>query len=187
MSGERTSWRSRSLTREQEPGDGAENDFERFVRAERARLIASLQAYYGVSQLDAEEAVQAALIQAWRQWATIATSPRGWVIKVAVREYWRAQERRAGKPLSDETLQAGRTLPSAAELAVLNEQERQIFAYLAKLPPTQRLISVLRYQGLSNQQIADELGMKVSAVRQNVLRARSQLRHLRQASQEDAG
>ena len=45
----------------------------------------------------------------------------------------------------------------------------------------------MRYEGYSNREIADQLKVDPSAVRHNVLRAKSRLRHLLQNRQEDAG
>ena len=66
-------------------------DFEDFVRAERSKLIWFLMSH-GASVHQAEEAAQASLIEAWRKWETIV-SPRGWVYRVALREYWRSASR----------------------------------------------------------------------------------------------
>jgi RNA polymerase sigma factor (sigma-70 family) len=164
----------------------SEHDFEQFVRAERSRVIAFLMFYYRATEQDAEEAVQVALIQALRWWARI-TDPGAWIRRVSIREYQRLNARTTEEPTSDERLLSMRgVVPSAADSAALNEQERQVLEHLARLPPKQRMMSALRYRGLSQHQIAEELGMTVSAVRQNVLRARSRLRHFRQTSEEDA-
>jgi RNA polymerase sigma factor (sigma-70 family) len=78
-------------------------------------------------------------------------------------------------------------VPSAADTADINVRERLVCAEIAKLPPQQRQVVVMRYEGYSNREIADQLGVDDSAVRHNVLRAKSRLRHLRESSQEDAG
>jgi RNA polymerase sigma-70 factor (ECF subfamily) len=161
-------------------------DFEDFVRAERSKLIWFLMSH-GASVHQAEEAAQASLIEAWRKWETI-NSPRGWVYRVALREYWRS----ASKPGVDhEDLMAeppdNANVPSAADTAEITVRERLVCAEIAKLPPKQRQVAVMRYEGYSNREIADQLGVDDSAVRHNVLRAKSRLRHLRENSQEDAG
>jgi RNA polymerase sigma factor (sigma-70 family) len=172
---------------EQRPDETVESvNFEDFVRAERSKLIWFLMSH-GASPHQADEAAQASLIEAWRKWETIA-SPRGWVYRVALREYWRSGSR----PRTDhESLMAEppdtANVPSAADTAEITVRERQVCAEIAKLPPQQRQVAVMRYEGYSNREIADQLGVDDSAVRHNVLRAKSRLRHLRENSQEDAG
>ena len=161
-------------------------DFEDFVRAERSKLIWFLMSH-GASVHEADEAVQASLIEAWRKWETIA-SPRGWVYRVALRAYWRS----ASSPAVDrEDLTAelpdNADAPSAADLAELTARERLVCAEIAGLPAQQRQVAVMRYEGYSNREIADQLGVDPSAVRHSVLRAKSRLRHLRENRQEDAG
>jgi RNA polymerase sigma factor (sigma-70 family) len=161
-------------------------DFEDFVRAERSKLIWFLMSH-SASVHQAEEAAQASLIEAWRKWETI-NNPRGWVYRVALREYWRS----APRPGADhEDLIAeppdNANVPSAADTAEITARERLVCAEIAKLPAQQRQVAVMRYEGYSNREIADQLGVDTSAVRHNVLRAKSRLRHLRENSQEDAG
>ena len=45
----------------------------------------------------------------------------------------------------------------------------------------------MRYEGYGDREIAEQLKVDPSAVRHNVLRAKSRLRHLLQNRQEDAG
>ncbi len=172
---------------EQPPGETVTSvDFEDFVRAERSKLIWFLTSH-GASVHQAEEAAQASLIEAWRKWETI-NSPRGWVYRVALRVYWRS----APRPGADhEDLMAeppdNANVPSAADTAEITARERLVCAEIAKLPAQQRQVAIMRYEGYSNREIADQLGVDASAVRHNVLRAKSRLRHLRENRQEDAG
>jgi RNA polymerase sigma-70 factor (ECF subfamily) len=161
-------------------------EFEDFVRAERSKLIWFLMSH-GAGVHEAEEAAQAALIEAWRKWETI-TSPRGWVHRVALREFWRSAPKAdaAREHLTAEVPERGSS-SSAADLAEITERERLVCAELAKLPAQQRQVAVMRYEGYTNREIADQLGVDASAVRHNVLRAKSRLRHLRLDHQEDAG
>lgn len=167
-----------------------EPDFEQFVQMERSALIWFLMSRYQASAHDAEEAAQTALLRAWQRWSTI-DNPRAWVQVVAGNEYAQSAARQAAHrtcELDEDILKqmdAPHT-PSAAERIVLSEQEQLICDELAKLPPTQRLVAELRYQGHSNSEIADQLGVDPSAVRHNMKRARSRLRHLRDLIQEDA-
>lgn len=161
-------------------------DFEDFVRAERSKLIWFLMSH-GASVHEAEEAAQASLIEAWRKWETIV-SPRGWVYRVALREYWRSASR-PGTNREELTAEPpdDADVPSAADTADLTARERLVCAEIARLPAQQRQVAVMRYEGYSNREIADQLKVDPSAVRHNVLRAKSRLRHLLQNRQEDAG
>jgi RNA polymerase sigma factor (sigma-70 family) len=161
-------------------------DFEEFVRSERSKLVWFLMSH-GASLHEAEEAAQASLIEAWRKWETII-SPRGWVYRVALREYWRS----APKPgASREELTAEppdhASVPSAGDMADITARERLVCTEIARLPAQQRQVAVLRYEGYTNREIAEQLGVDASAVRHNVLRAKSRLRHLQENRQEDAG
>jgi RNA polymerase sigma factor (sigma-70 family) len=169
-----------------------EVDFEDFVRMERSKLIWFLMHQYGATVHEAEEAAHMAFIDAWRKWKTI-TNPKAWVYTVAARGYFRSvpkSDTHRGHEVAVEEISErfeSSCLPSAADRVTLSEQERLVCAELAKLPPMQRRVAALRYEGYSNREIAELLGVDPSAVRHNVLRARSRLRHLRELIQEDAG
>lgn len=77
-------------------------------------------------------------------------------------------------------------MPSAADAAALNEENRLVLTELTLLPGKQRQVMVGHYDGLSHEQIADLLGMRTAAVRQNLSRARKTLRNRRAMTQEDA-
>ena len=169
-----------------------EADFEDLVRAERSKLIWFLMSQHGATVHEAEEATQLAFVKAWKKWNTI-TNQRSWVYTVAIREYLRSSPqddaRRAREKVVGEILERTEVsrVPSAADRVAFSEQERLVCAELAKLPPMQRKVAALRYDGYSNREIAELLGVDPSAVRHNVLRARSRLRHLRELIQEEAG
>ncbi len=169
-----------------------EADFEDFFRTERSKLIWFLMSQHEATVHEAEEAAQLAFIKAWRKWTTI-NNQRAWVYRVAMREYFRSSPqddtRAAREKVVEEISQRPEVsrVPSAADRVVFSEQERLVCAELAKLPPVQRQVATLRYEGYSNPEIAELLGVDPSAVRHNVLRARSRLRHLRELIQEDAG
>jgi RNA polymerase sigma factor (sigma-70 family) len=168
-------------------------EFEDFVRTERSTLIWFLMSQHGAAPHEAEEAAHLTMIKAWRKWETI-THPKQWVYTVAAREYFRSSPKTdthrahdvAVEEIISERPEASHA-PSAADRVVFSEQDRLVCAEIAKLPPTQRQVAELRYGGYSNREIADLLGVDPSAVRHNVLRARSRLRHLLELIQEDAG
>ncbi|MFB9831009.1 RNA polymerase sigma factor [Actinoallomurus acaciae] len=164
-------------------------DFEDFVRAKRSNLIWFLLSH-GANRHEAEDATQVAFIEVWRKWDTITENPWGWVCTVALRRFWRSSPKAAAGPAREDP--AGQVperteFPSAADKVELSEQERAVCAMLADLPIKQRQVMALRYDGFSNREIADRLGIDPSAVRHTVLRAKSRLRHLGALTQEDAG
>jgi RNA polymerase sigma factor (sigma-70 family) len=77
-------------------------------------------------------------------------------------------------------------VPSAAEVVVLEEENRVVLSELALLPGRQRQVMVAHYAGLSHEQIADLLGMGIDAVRQNLSRARRALRTRYVMTRKDA-
>jgi RNA polymerase sigma factor (sigma-70 family) len=55
-------------------------------------------------------------------------------------------------------------------------QEEFVLSLLAALPPKQRHVFALHYEGLGTAEIAAQLGLDQAAVRQNVARARASLK-----------
>jgi RNA polymerase sigma-70 factor (sigma-E family) len=150
--------------------------FEEFAAA---RLPAVLR-FAGVLTGDrglAEDIVQEVLIRANARWQAIARldRPEAYVQKMIVNEYlsWRRRSWRlvlsgAGTDL--------RTRPTPDPAAGHAERDA-IFAELAKLPPQQRAVLVLRYyEGLSDAEIADVLGCRPGTVRGYASRALAALR-----------
>lgn len=162
-------------------------DFETFVRTERSQLVWFLMSQ-GAQRHEAHDAVQSALVDAWQRWNTI-TNPRAWVRTVASRTLWRSRpERSPGLvdiPVSEvPERQAADSASGGVELA---EEELRVLSVLAELPPRQRQVMALRYDGYTTQEIADLLGVDASAVRHNTARSKSRLGHLLAGSREAAG
>jgi RNA polymerase sigma factor (sigma-70 family) len=163
-------------------------DFEAFVRAERSALVWFVMSH-GASEHEANDIVQAAFVEAWKKWNTI-TSPRAWLRTVASRMYWRStplQQKQKNTDILVGEIPEQPEPGSAVDGVELEEQERWVTAVLAELPPRQRQVMALRYDGYSTQEIADLLDVEASAVRHNTLRAKSRLRYLRARAQEAAG
>lgn len=152
----------------------ARTSFEAVYVAERSKLVRYLMCV-GVSQHQADDAVQTAFARAYELWDTIR-EPRAWLYKVALHESYRVRtghgrrEIPAGDALPDTAAE-----PDAGDLIVLNEEEEQVRAALAALPGKQRQVMALTVAGFSPAEIAAELGCDPAAVRQNQVRARDNL------------
>ncbi len=68
--------------------------------------------------------------------------------------------------------------PTPEELVLAGEEQRRVIAALRQLPATQRRIVELRLAGLKGAEIADALGMSVSAVNTAHFRAFARLREM---------
>lgn len=73
------------------------------------------------------------------------------------------------------------------EIALADEERRRVVAALRQLPSSQRRIVQLRLAGLKSAEIADELGMSVSAVNTAHFRAFARLRDLLANTAVDGG
>ncbi len=156
-----------------------EEEFAALYRQHRSALVWYLRCQ-GASQAEAADAVQDAFACALR--ATDQVRDRrawpAWLRKVAFRCYLRSLARRDGLPLL--TVAEVPDLPAVGDPAAdaeLREQEEFVLSGLAMLPPRQRLVFTLHYEGWSAGQIAADLGMDNAAVRQNIARARAALRN----------
>jgi RNA polymerase sigma-70 factor (ECF subfamily) len=141
---------------------------------QRYSSTAVLLVTMGASRFDAEDAVQEAMIAAWQKWETIH-EPAAWVRTTAVRKLWKNnQQLLPTTPLDDSTAQPARSEP---DLAVFSEEQQRVLTLLRQLPPTQRIITALYYDGLSTEEIAE-------ATRRPAATVRSHLRHARRALKE---
>jgi RNA polymerase sigma factor (sigma-70 family) len=164
------------------PEDG--DAFAALYREQRSALVWYLRSH-GASEAEAADAVQdafAAALRAADQMRDQQAWP-SWLRTVALRCYLRSQPRRSGAS-PDEPDSAGLLLadiPDTAggfDPAESRAQQELVLALLASLPPQQRRVFTLHYEGWSSAEIADQLGIDKAAVRQNIARARSALREL---------
>nr|WTB11992.1 sigma-70 family RNA polymerase sigma factor [Streptomyces antimycoticus] len=130
---------------------------------------------YGATPYEAADACQAAYIEAFRVWHLIA-SPAAWLRKVAFRQYLR-QAPRPQEELTDEVPDRP-AFSCPLEKVVLDEEETRVYQALARLPMKQRQVIAWHLDGFSTDEIADVLDMRPPAVRQNLSRARAQLKEL---------
>lgn len=149
-----------------------EDEFAALYRRHRSALIWHLMCL-GASQADAADAVQDAFAYALRAAGQVrdpAAWP-AWLRTVAVRCYRRSASRRGIAMAGVPDAPAAGGPDSAGE-----QQEEFVLSLLAALPPRQRHVFALHYEGLRTAEIAAVLGMGQPAVRQNLARARGALK-----------
>lgn len=154
--------------------DGDTLAFAVLVRRHNAYLRAFATRLTG-SAADADDVVQEALISAWSALPALEdrTKVRAWLLSIVSRK---ATDRiRSRKPTAQlDERQPDATGHGPEEAAVLSSRLQALGAVLATLPDSQRQCWVLKeVQGLSYDEIADELGTSVTTVRGRLARARA--------------
>ncbi|MFE6166154.1 RNA polymerase sigma factor [Streptomyces sp. NPDC056486] len=127
---------------------------------------------HGANGHEALEAAQAAFALAWESWETIG-HPQAWLRRVAYRQLLK---QRAQRETAQEELPDWPGGPCPAETVELGAQEALVVTVLASLPMRQRQAFAWSYDGFSAQETAQHLEMTPEAVRQNLARARKQLK-----------
>lgn len=140
-------------------------------------------------QQNAEDAVQEAYAEALRYWQKVGSydSPEGWVHMImrqrlfGIKKGWWRQ----CTPTTPELLEL--MLPASATTEETVEAHRVLRA-LALLPSRQRQVLMMRcLQGMTYQQIAEELRLSVGGVAANIAKARQKLQQSLDSSLEQEG
>lgn len=154
-------------------------DFEDFARERLPGLLRYAAVLAGDRDL-AADVVQDVMVRAHSRWKTIGRTdaPEHYVKRMVTNEYlsWRRRwSVRMVVPSSDEVLQA--RAPRQDDGTAWHGEREEMWARLAQLPPRQRAVLVLRfYEGLSDQEIAEELDCALGTVRSSASRALAALR-----------
>jgi RNA polymerase sigma-70 factor, ECF subfamily len=140
---------------------------------------------------DAEDAVQDALLSAWKSLASFeGTSFRAWVFRIVTNralDRLRARKRRPELPLDPPTEDddsAGWAEPPApgpelADLAADREALRVVEEALETLPPEQRAVLLLRdVEGFAYEEIATITSTEVGTVKSRIHRGRLAVRNI---------
>ena len=145
------------------------DSFEEYVAARRGALLRTAYLLTG-SHEDAEDLVQVALIKAVPHWRRIADHPEPYVRKILAHESVSRWRRRRWREVStDELPETSVEGPSDDRLEL-----RQA---LARLPPRQRAVIVLRYyEDLTEKETAATLGISVGTVKSQARDALARLR-----------
>lgn len=152
---------------------------ERRVRALLGRLLDD--------ERDVEEAAQDTFVQAWRNLDRYRgdAAPFTWMYRIAVNE---ALQRTRRKRLDTRSLDAVPGLDAEVEAATghprpadVESEDRELLAFVTEriraLPHDYRAPLVLRdVEGWSNEDVADLLGISISAAKSRIHRARMHLR-----------
>jgi RNA polymerase sigma-70 factor (ECF subfamily) len=151
---------------------GEPDSFGEFYAREILRLLQFMRKQ-GASWDDAWDASQEAFTEALRRWRTIE-NPRAWVRTTATRAYIRQQAR--GQEDEERVARADWTPRPPFDKLEISEQESLILKIIASLPPRQRQVMAWHYDGYSNIEIAEILGLSADAVGASLYQARQQLK-----------
>ena len=158
--------------------------FDEFTRVRLPALLRFAKALC-VDRGTAEDVVQEVLLRARGRWEDIARldQPETYVRRMIVNEYLSRRRKWARIAPHADVAFAGREPDPAAQLA----DQAQLVAEIAMLPRRQRAVLAMGYYGgLSDAEIAADLGCSPSTVRSHLSRALAALRiQTRQA--EEAG
>jgi len=128
----------------------------------------------------AEDLVQEVFFEVWKKRAHLQVnlSLRGYLRRAAVNRTLNfLRDQKVDTRTSDPVPELGGNLPGSVQLLEARETERLIERAVQALPPRTRLVFVLsRYEDLSNQQIAEELGISPKTVENQMTRALKILR-----------
>jgi RNA polymerase sigma-70 factor (ECF subfamily) len=158
-------------------------DFASFFRQEYPRLVLFLLKE-GASEPEAEDGAQEAMAQALAAWDR-PRSPRAWVRRAAFTIYVRHATRLRREQAA---LAQAVSVTSRASVAEANYKEGQwrIVAIMRQLPPEQRKVAALFYDGLTQYEIAEVIGKPVATVRSLLRHARIRLKEVIQSQGLDS-
>jgi RNA polymerase sigma-70 factor, ECF subfamily len=145
--------------------------FDEFYAATTRMVVAQVYAMTG-DLTEAEDAVAEAYARAWQRWGRLHAyaDPTGWVRTVAYRIAVSSWRRARNRLLAQQRWSTPEPLPE------LDPETVALAEALGQLPPAQRRAIVLHHLvGLSVQEISDETGGSVSAVKQWLSRGRRAL------------
>ena len=148
--------------------------FDVFYRAEYVGIVRTLRVG-GVRHEEAEDAVQEAMFRILAKWPTGCSCPAAWVRKAA----WNAFYTKTGRDRKRhdlETVNARRQPRTPPAPDGEPDEKERVLRLIAELPPRQREVLALYYDGRAIQEIAEHLGNKPSTVRSNLRHARETLR-----------
>jgi RNA polymerase sigma factor (sigma-70 family) len=128
----------------------------------------------GASADEAQDAAQSAFAAAFPVWDTIR-HPQAWLRRVAERVHCRS---RSSREFPVEITSDRPWPPLVSSSVELRDEAAEVLAALAALPARQRQIMAWHVDGFSPAEIARELNMEQAAVRQNLAKARKNLKRL---------
>ncbi len=173
--------------------EGDESAFEQLVREHGSRMLATARRILA-SEEDAREAVQEAFLSAFRGLNRFAGGSRlgTWLHRIAINAALmrlRSLKRRHETPIDDllppytaagHFAEPPEAWAEAASESLLREESKEVvLRKIGELPDPYRIALLLRdIEGLSNQELAEALGVSVNAAKIRVHRARQALKTL---------
>jgi RNA polymerase sigma-70 factor (sigma-E family) len=152
-----------------------EAEFTDLVLGVSSRLLRTAYAVCGDRQL-AEDAVQSALASACRSWERVrgADNPEAYLRRMVVNELLSRRRQKSWR-FAAASSPAAEGIHASHEDAVVDHQV--VWSAIGVLPPRQRAVVVLRYyEGLSEAEIADTLGVRPGTVKSQAAAAIDHLR-----------
>jgi RNA polymerase sigma-70 factor (sigma-E family) len=157
---------------------GSGRAFEEFVQDQMVALFGT--AYLLVGDVhQAEDLLQSALEKAFRRWRRIQTMqyPEAYVRKVIVNlatDRWRRR-----KHTTEVALDEAWAVPDGSDDTALIDLRHALMVGLHQLPAGMRAVLVLRYwEGLSDAEVAAEIGRSVGTVKSQASRGLQRLREI---------
>jgi RNA polymerase sigma-70 factor (ECF subfamily) len=139
---------------------------------------------------EAEDVTQEAMLRLWRiapNWQAGGAMPSTWLHRVAVNLATDRLRRRRGVGL-DTIEEPDDPAPAAVDGMIEGDRRRALDEALALLPDRQRAAVVLRHlEGLTNPEIAVQLGIGVEAVESLTARGKRRLAQLLEGRREELG
>jgi len=158
-------------------GDGDTAAFEMLARRHGPLMRAYARRLLN-SPAEADDVVQEALIQAWREIGSVrdGSAVKSWLMRITShRAIDHARRRKPHAPIEDHT-QLPDTAASPEQAAVASSRRQALGVALQKLPDEQRRCWVLKeFGGQSYEDIAETLGISPASVRGRLARARTTL------------
>lgn len=155
------------------PRDAAFDDFV------AARWVSMVRTVYmlGCPADEAEDVVQDALYDSWRHWTRVASadSPDAYVYRILLRRLSKHRRKSARLRQMDVSSTSFERTRKTTDV----EAELDIRSLLQELPIERRAVVVLRHiQDLTEQEVADRLGIPIGTVKSRNNRALRDLRNL---------
>jgi RNA polymerase sigma-70 factor (sigma-E family) len=152
-----------------------EAEFAEFVAAVSHRLLRMAYAVCGDRQL-AEDALQSALVSAYRTWPRVrdVDSPEAYLRRMVVNQLFSWRRRKSWGMTTALGRVAKPSRPSHENEVV---EHQLVWSAVGDLPPRQRAVIVLRYyEGMSEVDIAENLGIRPGTVKSQCSAAMAHLR-----------